>query len=125
MGLCNDSLGVSGDPHFRSWWLGILAGASELARSSDQGLGVCVGNILQSIYGRCMSPQGGRSLGNFYGVWWVIPAMGAKYRPLWWIRTRVDILTSATKSSRTVDLEKEPCQPCTPLIHYDGGPGPI
>ena len=55
MGLCNDSLGVSEDPHFRSWWLGILAGASELARSSDQGLGCVLGTSYRaSMAGACL-----------------------------------------------------------------------
>ena len=72
-GICDDSVGMSRDPHMRSWWLGFLAGASELTWSSDQGLGVCVGHTLRSACCGCTLPLGtGGTLGvgGLY-LWWV------------------------------------------------------
>ena len=46
VGWWDASLGVSGDPAVRSWWLGLYRGSERTNPIVDWGLGTCVGRVL-------------------------------------------------------------------------------
>ena len=58
MGYRDDSLGVSGDPHMRSLWLGLSCGNERLNSIIDRGLGECVGHALRVLWQVPVFPMG-------------------------------------------------------------------
>ena len=94
-------LRVTGDPHMRSWWLGLSSGSEQLKPIVRLGArGMCWARPTSTYGGYESSHFGDESSGiqdSIARCMWAIPVMGAGCRLLRWRRVVTKMLVSASK----------------------------